>query len=1300
MAASQPTETHEPPTEATAQQQQQQLITRTTGPANRNTNRIRNTRNNMRNRNNCRNRNNTHDTQQSTSSNPLNRSQPQQPIHSNNQRTHRNHQNHQQGLHQSKEHGQRRLNLNDRQPPPHLEPSTEPSSSLAQVQQNHDRTIQPTSPKPIRNNRRKAFGSKLTDQERGISNQSSKPSTPANPVDLSSLSLSARLILEISSSSYDCSICISPIGPHHAIYHCPNCYTILHLNCATKWASRSIADTSAKALLLRDRDRIPCSEEALQGEWRCPGCQLRHIGQMSIPKNYSCWCGKVENPSTRNKQHAHPPSKIPHSCAKRCGKIQAKGCTHGCMEECHPGSCPPCSAVIKTKCHCGKTDLSIRCSQLYTNRAHLEPANSEILSCGEVCNHDLQCGLHACKRVCHPEECETCPVIRQKSCYCGHLLLADQKCSDHVAQHPLAHSSPEKFTCVSQDGSEWLGEFACKDLCAWKYDCGIHSCESTCHPHLVSTPPPCPFSPALLTTCPCGATPMNNRQSCSDPISTCANICRKVMASCGHECGKICHLGPCGPCKSLVTTICNCGKDKIVRRCIELEELKESALVENGLKSPSERQATETVKTEAVQYRCERPCRVLRHCGKHTCHRRCCPLSFLENVLHTGSKQKKSQAARLHEDEDPLGLHVCDLKCNKKLSCGLHTCQLQDHRGPCPTCLQASFDELFCPCGATVIQPPVPCGTKIDCPAPCQRPSPVCGHPKLPHTCHEEPECPPCPYLTEKACQCDKKKLVKNVRCSQPKVSCGTICENLLACGAHRCSRQCHPSGQCEDCDRDCLKPRKHCGHGCQQKCHAPSSCRTDEPCEAAIDIQCACGRITQKMQCASCDARPSGNRERGLKCNDDCILFQRNTALAAALQITKPSSAEGQSGVSIDWSSRLLNFFGTHALFAKAIEKQLVEFVKAPLSLKPSSSKNSLIIHTFSKLKQAFLLELVTYYRIKPETLGEEPRFTVKLVKDSSSSLPTTLLSHAHANHLDANKPYANEDKQSPFPALGTTLFRIPDGSMAAASTPKLEAHGSKDPSLGNLSLDAMVTSGPHQNLSIIFKGVFGHDQQSLAGLIESINNQSRETSQIKFRLNWINDEDVLLRLSLSSTGTQTEFHQLRLIYESLVSFFQSQSEDWTDSHSWKKFYKTIELVRVHLLADESGANGEEEENLRIQEIERIGRPAVNKAQQSGWKSSAKKKPSSALFSQSSQPQSNHTSNRFSSLASSAVQGNPRAWGTGAFGDVISGGFNRPPIAVLAPVASTSHSRNSRSTAQEKFREEEEVVDDWETAL
>jgi transcriptional repressor NF-X1 len=86
----------------------------------------------------------------------------------------------------------------------------------------------------------------------------------------------------------------------------------------------------------------------------------------------------------------------------------------------------------------------------------------------------------------------------------------------------------------------------------------------------------------------------------------------------------------------------------------------------------------------------------------------CCPLSF---QAKNRGKRKPPGAddvhAHAHVGAGEDDLHACQLTCGKLLSCGLHTCQRKDHKGACGRCLQASYDELICHCGETVIYPPV-----------------------------------------------------------------------------------------------------------------------------------------------------------------------------------------------------------------------------------------------------------------------------------------------------------------------------------------------------------------------------------------------------------------------------------------------------------------------------------------------------------------------------------------------------------------------------------------------------------------
>ena len=197
--------------------------------------------------------------------------------------------------------------------------------------------------------------------------------------------------------------------------------------------------------------------------------------------------------------------------------------------------------------------------------------------------------------------------------------------------------------------------------------------------------------------------------------------------------------------------------------------------------------------------------------------------------------------------------------------------------------LSANPSQLICHCGRTIVYPPVACGTTITCIYPCARPAPSCGHPKIPHDCHEQETCPPCPHLTTKACACGKDPSVKYVRCSQDRVSCGQQCGELLGCGYHRCEKSCHRPGECEACTQVCGKSKKICKHPCTATCHAPAKCNESDPCQAIITQSCACGHLQTRLSCAASTNNPMSREMVPLKCNSECMVRQRNARLADA---------------------------------------------------------------------------------------------------------------------------------------------------------------------------------------------------------------------------------------------------------------------------------------------------------------------------------------------------------------------------------------------------------------------------------
>ncbi|KAI8986770.1 hypothetical protein BD414DRAFT_42500 [Trametes punicea] len=733
--------------------------------------------------------------------------------------------------------------------------------------------------------------------------------------------LTSRLIHDLSTPPYpDCLICFAPITPMQPTWSCsPShptlaatddesgvpeaaqradanaqcCWMTFHLKCIRSWAAKSVKDV-VEAWRARGKE--------MEGDWRCPGCQSK---RRAVPSSYWCFCGSTADPKP-------PRLATPHSCANPCSRPRA--CGHPCPLNCHPGPCPPCQVTTQIPCYCGKQTLSFRCANLGLGK-NGTPTTAE-LSCGQTCGRMLNCDNHACQDVCHPGKCKPCPVRQMARCYCG------------KEEREMGCGEGEMKPCgVVQDGQEerWVGWFACENTCDRPFDCGVHRCSRPCHPPS-PTPVLCPRSPSVVKHCPCGKHALTpdeapffppgtrlTRAACTDPIPTCDSTCMKPLEGCEHVCSARCHTGPCPPCSIVIVRPCRCGATTRSLRCSE-DQARARARA-RGESGPE------------VEILCERPCGALKACGRHQCNRLCCPLASLAGL--TKGKGKKRAAGDALNVVDEQGWHECDLVCGKLLNCGNHHCEERDHRGPCPPCLRSSFEEMVCHCGRTVLEPPIPCGTRITCGYPCNRPTPPCGHPLTRHACHEDPiPCPPCPFLTSKRCACGKK-MVDNVRCSQEKVSCGTTCGKLLSCGFHHCERLCHGDA-CGPCRAPCGKPRKLCMpaiHPCTLPCHAPASCDESEPCRSIITITCPCGRLRQPVPCGRSTSNPAGREgSQQLKCTNECAIAKRNARLAEALGID-PDRTEGRFN-QVTYHDDLVAFARVNPKFCAIVEKTFAQYV------------------------------------------------------------------------------------------------------------------------------------------------------------------------------------------------------------------------------------------------------------------------------------------------------------------------------------------------------------------------------------
>ncbi|CAI6341993.1 unnamed protein product [Periconia digitata] len=736
--------------------------------------------------------------------------------------------------------------------------------------------------------------------------------------------ITTRTHEDIDNGHYECAICVETIKrTAKGVWSCRTCWTVFHLGCIKKWSTN---EGSAAA-----RQQAPDGELPPPRQWRCPGCNLP---KDELPRSFSCWCEKESDP----KPLAGIP---PFSCGQTCSRsrILPKKCPHPCPTTCHAGPCPPCTQIGPTQhCFCSKKSMTRRCVDTdYENG----------WSCGDVCGQLMPCGEHFCPQPCHEGSCGVCEVRVPARCYCGQIEKAILCCDKNIERH-------SSRTLTAEDGShafeEWTGVFNCPNTCGRDFDCGKHTCEKPCHQQ-DSAPPHCPRSPDAVSHCPCGKTPLSEisgavRTSCEDAIPNCSKPCANELA-CGHRCERFCHQGACPPCLRTMSILCRCGRTT------------SSTICHQGVEEPPQ---------------CMRVCRVSLNCGRHECGERCCPGE--RKAAERQAQRRKPRpldSARQHRHDDGFEAeHIDTRSCGRQLRCGNpdHRCQELCHKGPCGTCREAIFDEISCNCGRTVLQPPLPCGTKPPpCRFPCERPK-ACGHPQVTHNCHEDEEsCPKCPFLTTKACLCGKNTL-KNQPCWLTEVRCGDICGAKLKCGAHRCLKQCHRPGECEEpCRQSCGKELTVCGHPCMAPCHSPSPCKEQKPCQHKIFITCECQRIKQEAKCGA-SKNTEGNHNKQLKCDEECARLERNRKLAVALNVDPAQQTDH-----VPYSADTLNMYQQNSAWASVQEKELRLFAAEPdqkrLRFKPMQRK-----------QRAFLHSLAEDFGFDSESMDPEPHRHVAIFK------------------------------------------------------------------------------------------------------------------------------------------------------------------------------------------------------------------------------------------------------------------------------------------------------------------------------
>lgn len=763
--------------------------------------------------------------------------------------------------------------------------------------------------------------------------------------------ITTRTHEDLSKGIYECAICTSELGKNSKIWSCHTCWTVFHISCIRKW-SRNEGSAVAQQEAAQ-QDEMPSPKQ-----WRCPGCNLPKDTQ---PSSYTCWCTKETDPQSI-------PGIPPHSCGQSCDRERnfPKSCPHPCDLICHAGPCPPCKLMGPDQsCFCGKESVSRKC---------VETNYESGWSCGQPCGDLMLCGEHLCQRPCHEGLCGGCEVELDARCYCGKVAKALQ-CQDREAE---------------QESSRWTGLFNCHQLCARPFDCGEHVCQKECHSQ-DPNPSHCPRAPDQVKTCPCGKTSLeiltdHPRVNCTDSIPSCDKPCENILR-CGHTCKQICHSGNCLPCLLRVPIKCRCGRNTFETICHQgSEELPH----------------------------CLRICKATLNCGRHECGDRCCT-GERKAAERQGTKRKLKPLGSVSRvtDDGIEPEHICTRQCGRLLKCGNHVCPDLCHKGPCGTCREAVFEDVSCNCGRTVLQAPLPCGTKPPpCSFPCLRPT-SCSHARVNHNCHSDDEsCPPCPYLTEKKCLCGKKTL-KNIPCWRSEVLCGLVCDRRLKCGSHTCQKLCHRPGDCEDantpCQQPCRKPKKTCDHPCEKPCHAPSACKEDKPCPFKVLATCDCQRRKEEVRCNAWSGSPLPSRPI-LKCDDECARLERNRQLAVALNIS-----DSHTDNHIPYSSETLQGYANLDVKWSHTQEEALRVFAA------DENERRLRMKPMRPYQRAFIHSLSTDFGFDTESLDPEPHRHVVVLKTPKfvAAPMKTLAQAARIRRANSTLPAATKNDGTESPEL-----------------------------------------------------------------------------------------------------------------------------------------------------------------------------------------------------------------------------------------------------------------------------------------
>ncbi|KAK4273709.1 hypothetical protein QN277_017050 [Acacia crassicarpa] len=625
-----------------------------------------------------------------------------------------------------------------------------------------------------------------------------------------------------SSGALSCLICLERIRPSDPTWSCTSlCYAVFHLFCIQSWA-RQASDLAAA----RVATRLPVTADkaAESATWNCPKCRAEY-SKIQIPKSYVCFCGKLDNPPSDD------PWVLPHSCGEVCNRPLKNNCGHYCLLLCHPGPCPSCPKLVKSRCFCGSLQDVRRCGY-------------KEFSCNNPCSKLLDCGVHRCSEICHVGPCPPCRARGVFKCQCGQKK-EERECCDRI--------------------------FQCDAPCEKVLSCGKHICQKGCHSGECGE---CPFQGKR--TCPCGKR-IYKDIPCDAVVQLCGATCDKML-SCGyHKCPERCHRGQCiGTCRTVVRKSCRCGSLKKEVPCHqELSCERKCQRIRDCGRHPCKRRCCDGDCPPCSEI-CGKRLRCKNHKCPSPCHRGpCAPCPIMVTIsCACGETHFEVPCGTEMDQKPPKCPKRCPITplCRHAPNSKPHKC----HYGACPSCRLPCEEEY--PCGHKC---------KLRCHGSKPPPNPEFTLKPKKKKIIKQSEgvpgtpCPPCPEFVWRSCVGQHIGAERMMVCSdRSQFRCENLCGNPLPCSNHFCTKTCHAletlsslnqlqgSERCEDCCLPCQKVRvPKCPHHCPQPCH-PGEC---PPCKVLIKRSCHCGSMVHVFECIYYNSLSAKDQETVRSCRGPC---------------------------------------------------------------------------------------------------------------------------------------------------------------------------------------------------------------------------------------------------------------------------------------------------------------------------------------------------------------------------------------------------------------------------------------------